>query len=280
MQNLRDHVQRERVTVCRVVPDVHTRKQFFNAADFKRITDSSAPDLQRRSVHATGPVARYHRRRGGVRVHSGAGRRPEGRAVSDPRRPQQARVLAKVIERLNEIQLKSKELKGSSSISTRARRTPSARSRTAVRLLLLPRRRLRVLRSEADIKAVIDRDKTAAKDKTPELVGRMTKLGVADAAVVLLVNPRALDAELAAKVKSAKPDEKRSSRSSPRCGPRPTPPRCISPIGTDVGTRSVAPFDPGEVARGAEALAGRRSARRRRCGTRFRMTRSSRSRAV
>ena len=62
--------------------------------------------------------------------------------------------------------------------------------------------------SEAEIKALIDRDATGAKDKPPELVARMTRLGVADAAVVVLVNPRPLDAELAAKVKNARPDEK------------------------------------------------------------------------
>ncbi len=36
----------------------------------------------------------------------------------------------------------------------------------------------------------------------------MTKLGVADSAAVLLVNPRPLDAELSAKVKNAKPEER------------------------------------------------------------------------
>jgi len=63
--------------------------------------------------------------------------------------------------------------------------------------------------TEADIKAVLDRDKTEAKDKPPVLVGRMQKLGVADAAVVVLVNPRPLDAEVKAKITAAKPDERR-----------------------------------------------------------------------
>jgi hypothetical protein len=64
--------------------------------------------------------------------------------------------------------------------------------------------------SEADIKAVIDADKAApGLDKTPELVARMQRLGVADAAGVILVNPRPLDAEVKARVAAAKPDEKR-----------------------------------------------------------------------
>jgi hypothetical protein len=65
--------------------------------------------------------------------------------------------------------------------------------------------------SEADVKAIIDQDKAAAPvgEKVPELVARMQSLGVADAAAVVLVNPRALDAEVKAKAAAAKPDMKR-----------------------------------------------------------------------
>ena len=65
--------------------------------------------------------------------------------------------------------------------------------------------------SEADIKGVIDRDKAAPTlaEKTPELLERMKRLGVAEAAGVILVNPRPLDAEMKARVAAAKPDEKR-----------------------------------------------------------------------
>ncbi|MBY0456171.1 MAG: hypothetical protein K2V38_02415, partial [Gemmataceae bacterium] len=61
--------------------------------------------------------------------------------------------------------------------------------------------------SEADIKAVLERE-LPAKDKAPVLVDRLRKLGVADAAAVLLVNPRLLDAEVAAKVKAAQGGQK------------------------------------------------------------------------
>jgi hypothetical protein len=65
--------------------------------------------------------------------------------------------------------------------------------------------------SESDIKSFIDRDRTepSATDKPPETLARMQKLGVANAAAVVLINPRALDAELKARVADAKPAEKR-----------------------------------------------------------------------
>jgi hypothetical protein len=65
--------------------------------------------------------------------------------------------------------------------------------------------------NEAEIVAFIDRDKSVAKlvDKSPELLERLKKLDIAEAAGVILINPRALDAEVKSKIASAKPDEKR-----------------------------------------------------------------------
>lgn len=62
--------------------------------------------------------------------------------------------------------------------------------------------------TEADVTAVIDRDRAAAKDAEPELTATMRRLGVADALGVLLVNPRRLDAELDARIADAGPDER------------------------------------------------------------------------
>ena len=64
--------------------------------------------------------------------------------------------------------------------------------------------------TEPDIKAVLDRDRTAAPlaEKAPELTAKLTKLGVADALAVVLVNPRPLDAEVKAKAAAAKPDDR------------------------------------------------------------------------
>ena len=47
-----------------------------------------------------------------------------------------------------------------------------------------------------------------ADEPPPALVDRMAKLGVANSAGVVLINPRALDVEVKAKVASARPDEK------------------------------------------------------------------------
>lgn len=56
----------------------------------------------------------------------------------------------------------------------------------------------------ADVRAVLERD-LAAKTDLPD---RLAKLGVGDAVLVVLVNPRALDADLKAKVAEAKGDER------------------------------------------------------------------------
>ncbi|MCS6864447.1 MAG: hypothetical protein RMJ56_11455 [Gemmataceae bacterium] len=61
--------------------------------------------------------------------------------------------------------------------------------------------------SESDLKAALDRANRASRDQPPELVRRLTQLGVADAAAILLLQPRALDRELAAVLKNAKPEE-------------------------------------------------------------------------
>ena len=64
---------------------------------------------------------------------------------------------------------------------------------------------------ESEIKAFIDRDQRAAAEKEipSELLGRLKKLGIADAAAVVLINPRALDQEVNAKLAGAKPEQKR-----------------------------------------------------------------------
>lgn len=124
-------------------------------------------------------------------------------------RPGKPATLAKLVERLNDIQKSSGELKAlvrrqHNGEEYFERQKPAGGSdfycfRDGV---------FAFSGSEPDIRAVIDRDKTAA-EKPPELAVRMARLKVADAAVVALVNPRALDAELRAKVARAKEDEKR-----------------------------------------------------------------------
>ncbi|MCI0701783.1 MAG: hypothetical protein L0241_11925 [Planctomycetia bacterium] len=134
---------------------------------------------------------------------------PKGERAVIIVRPGKPETLAKVVDRLNDIQTKSGELKaitkrehaGGTYFERQKPDGPSDFYCFAGSVFAFSS-------SEADIKAVLERDKNAAKDKPPELVARMTKLGVADAAAVVLINPRPLDAELKAKVAAAKPDEK------------------------------------------------------------------------
>src|SRR5262249_10709685 len=124
-------------------------------------------------------------------------------------RPRKSEVLAKLLDKMNELQTKSGELKA----VTRKEHGGAAyferpKAACGSEFYCFRGTPFAFSGSEADIKGVIDRDKAAQPDKTPELVARMQKLGVADAVAVLLVNPRQLDAEVKATVAAAKPDEK------------------------------------------------------------------------
>ena len=124
-------------------------------------------------------------------------------------RPRKPELLERVVGRVNELQLQSKELKAVAEHKHAGggyfeRQKPGGPSdfycfRDGVFVFS---------EAEAEIKAAIDRDLNAPRDKSPEPVARMARLGVADAAGVILVNPRALDAELATKVKGAKLGER------------------------------------------------------------------------
>lgn len=123
-------------------------------------------------------------------------------------RPRKPELLAKLVERMNEVQTKSGELKAvarkeHAGAAYFERQKPGSASE----FYCFRGEVFAFSSSEADIKAVIDRDRATPTENT--LVARMQKLGVADSAAVLLVNPRPLDAEVKAKVASAKPDEKR-----------------------------------------------------------------------
>ncbi len=139
------------------------------------------------------------------------GRPNEERAVIliRPRKPES---LAKILETVNTLQTKGGELKGV------VRREHAGaeyfeRQKTAggPEFYCFRGDVFAFSSSEADVKAVIDRDKSAPPlaEKVPELVARMQKLGVADAAAVILVNPRPLDAEVKAKIAAAPPEMKR-----------------------------------------------------------------------
>lgn len=62
--------------------------------------------------------------------------------------------------------------------------------------------------SRADVQAVLDRHRPAGVPRPAELPTRLRQLGAADATIALLVNPRAFDAEVKARVDTAPPQEK------------------------------------------------------------------------
>jgi hypothetical protein len=208
IQNLRDHSTAVmESSFAEWFPTTAYGKHFLASADVKKFTESGAPILAALNIT---PTDLFHDIIGDVVVFAYA----PASATSGERsiilaRPRKFETLVKVVNRLNELQTQSKELKGLlthkyAGETYYERQKPQGPSdfycfRDGV---------FAFSGSEAEIKAVIDRDKTTAKDKPSELVTRMTKLGVADAAAVLLIHPRALDAELAAKVKNAKPEEK------------------------------------------------------------------------
>ncbi len=127
-------------------------------------------------------------------------------------RPRKVESLQKLLDRLNALQTKSGELKAiDRKEHAGAAYFQRQKSEGSPEFYCFRGDLFAFSGSEADIKSFIDRDKAAppVSEKTPELVARMQKLGVADAAGVILINPRPLDAEVKARVASAKPAEKR-----------------------------------------------------------------------
>jgi hypothetical protein len=127
-------------------------------------------------------------------------------------RPRKPEVLTRLIEKMNDLQIRSGELKGVVSkqhggVTYFERQKAGA----GAEYYCFCGAVFAFSGVETEIKSFIDRDRTGAKlaDKSPELVERLKKLEIADAAGVILINPRALDAEVKSKVASAKPDEKR-----------------------------------------------------------------------
>lgn len=124
-------------------------------------------------------------------------------------RPRNPAALTRLVDRLNELQTRDGELKsverrehGGAAYHVR-RRADGADEFYALRNGVFA-----FSRSEADVKAALDRDRTEPTDRPPLLATKLARLGLADAAAVVLVNPRTLDAELAAKTTAADADER------------------------------------------------------------------------
>src|SRR5438132_141580 len=116
-------------------------------------------------------------------------------------RPRKPETLVKLVARLNEIQTSSGEVKGVTAKQHNGaeyfeRRKPAG---GASDFYCFRGGVFAFSSSEADIQAVIDRDK-AAKAEASELSVRLGRLGVADAFAVALINPRSFDAEVELKI--------------------------------------------------------------------------------
>lgn len=122
-------------------------------------------------------------------------------------RPRNPARLARLLDKLNELQTRDGELKA---VEKRdhggAPYTVRRKADGTDEFYTLAGGVFAFSQTEADVKAVLDRLRVA-----PEASGwggRLARLQLTDAAAVVLVNPRALDAEFAAKVKAAPPDER------------------------------------------------------------------------
>lgn len=208
VQNLRDRVgDIGESPFAAWLPTTAVGKLVLNSDAFKQLTDGATPVL---GALGLTPTDLLHDIIGDAAVFAytpGVPNDPKGERSVILLRPRKPDTLAKVVATLNDAQTKNGELKAvvehaHAGATYSERRKPDGPSdfycfRGGV---------FAFSQSEADIKAVIDRD--GAAKGTPVLVERMTTLGVADATAVALVHPRALDAELAAKVKAAKADER------------------------------------------------------------------------
>lgn len=127
-------------------------------------------------------------------------------------RPRKREALQNLVAKLNELQTKSGELKNVvRKEHAGIEYTERLKSEGASEYYCFRGDLFAFSSSENDVKGFIDRDRTAALPaaKEPELVSRLKRLGVADAAALVLINPRPLDAEIDAHAAAARPAEKR-----------------------------------------------------------------------
>lgn len=124
-------------------------------------------------------------------------------------RPRKPELLAHIMGKLNDAQTQAKEIQGV--VERRHGQRPYFERRRHERpsdFYAFVEGVFLFTQAEADLTAALDRAHPTSADQPPELVRRLTKLGVADAAAILLLNPRALDGELASILQNAKANER------------------------------------------------------------------------
>lgn len=205
VQNPRDHLKTlSESPFVAWFPTTRLGKQLFGSDDFRKGLEGSTEVL--RQLDVTPDVLLADVFGDAVVVAVTPGERDERSVILV--RPRKPETLQKVIDRLNELQKASGEVKavvarqhgGAAYFERQCGDKPSE-------FYFLRGGVFAFSESEADVRAVIDRERAATPSR--ELADRLARLGVADAAAVLLVNPRSFDAEVRAKVAAANRDERR-----------------------------------------------------------------------
>jgi hypothetical protein len=212
VQNARDHYHNlSESPFVQWFPTTTIGKQLFASADLKQLRESGAMIFSELGTTPTALIEDVLGEAAAFAFSPAPPDRPNDERALILIRPRKPEVLAKLIEKMNSLQTRSGELKGivqkeHAGAIYHERQKPGSGSE-----FYCFRGDVFAFSSvESEIKAFIDREKATApvSEKTPELLGRMMKLGIANAAGVILINPRALDVEMKAKVAGAKPDEK------------------------------------------------------------------------
>lgn len=205
VQNPRDHLKAlSESPFAAWFPTTRLGKQLFGSDDFRKAIEGSGEVFRQLGVtpdELLGDVLGD-----AVVVGVTPGERDDRSVILV--RPRKPDTLRKVIDRLNDLQKASGEVKavvgrehaGAAYFERQCGDKPAE-------FYLLRGGVFAFSESEAEIRAVIDRERATAPSR--ELADRLTRLGVADAAVVLLMNPRPFDAQVRAKAAAAHADEKK-----------------------------------------------------------------------
>jgi hypothetical protein len=213
VQNARDHYRNlSESPFVQWFPTTAIGKKLLESADLKQLRESAAMIFAQLGTTPDALIDDVLGDAVGFAYSPGPPGRPGEERALILVRPRKPDALQKLLDRVNELQTKSGELKGIAR-KEHAGATYFERQKPegASEFYCFRGDVFAFSPSEADVKAFIDRDKAEppVSEKAPELVARMRKLGVADAAAVVLINPRPLDAEVKARVAAARPDEKR-----------------------------------------------------------------------
>jgi hypothetical protein len=210
LQNLRDHAKQEASPAFKAIlnsPLLQLLKNAPEAQQAKQTVDTILKELDVTVeqlvndilgdavviAYRKGPAAHPEQEDGLIMLHA-----------RDPK------LLAKLVERLNEFQTKSGEVKKIEAVDAKGiaytRRTKNNNAPTDA--YLLDGNELIFATREEGLKPILaSRTIARSKNPTPAIIKRLTELGLNDAVLACLVNPRSFDADIQAGADSGKGDE-------------------------------------------------------------------------